>query len=142
MPSLRLTLSTLTLVIAALLTLSCGLGSPPKHVLESVTLNPQTADAQNFSNGQVQFVATGAYTTAPTIVTPLSATWGACYNFATTTEVTVTSNGLAQCTSGASGTFIVWASVPLDLPGAASCTAETACGGGCFVQGNALLTCP
>lgn len=142
MVRLRLTLSVISLALAACLTLSCGVGSPPKHLLESITLSPGMADAQNYANGQVQFTATGTYTTAPTIVTPLSATWGACYQLAPTTAVNVSQSGIAQCTAGASGTFFIWATVPLDLPGAYNCPAENACGGGCVVQATALLTCP
>ena len=142
MAKLRLTLSAMSLAAAASVALSCGVNNPPKHVLETITLNPSIADAQNYPNGQVQFVATGNYMSAPTVVTPLTATWGACNQFQTTTAVTVGSNGLAQCSAGASGTYTVWANVPLDIPGVANCTAENACGGGCVVQGNALLTCP
>lgn len=140
MKTLRLILSVFALALAASLALSCGLGSP-KHVLESVTLNPSIADAQNYPDGQVQFTATGYYMTAPTVVTPLSATWGTCYQLEATTGVSISSNGLAQCSAGASGTYMIWADVPLDL-GDVPCPAITACGGGCVVQGNALLTCP
>jgi hypothetical protein len=142
MANLRVTLSAVSLAAAASVAFSCGVNNPPKHVLETITLNPSIADAQNYPNGQVQFVATGNYMTPPTVVTPLTATWGACNQFQTTTAVTVGSNGLAQCSAGASGTYMVWANVPLDIPGVANCTAENACGGGCVVQGNALLTCP
>jgi len=136
MSNLRLPLSVAVLAVAACLTLACGVSSPPQHMLTSITLSPTSA------NGQVQFVATGTYTTAPVTVTPLTATWGACYQFQPTTAVTVSSTGLAQCASGASGTFFVWANDPIDAPGTYSCPAENACGGGCVVQGNALLTCP
>lgn len=142
MSRLRLTLSAISLTTAACLALSCGMGNPPQHMLESITLNPTSADAGNYANGQVQFVATGQYSTAPTIVTPLMATWGACYQFQPTTAVTVSQNGVAQCTPGASGTFFVWANDPIGGSGTFNCSAETACGGGCVVQANALLTCP
>jgi hypothetical protein len=141
MAKLRTVLPVCFLAVAALLALSCGIHQPG-HPLESITLSPTTADAENYPNGQVQFTATGNYMTPPLTVTPLSATWGACYQFQPTTEVSVTSTGLAQCSSGASGTFFVWANAPIDANGVYDCPANTVCGGGCVVQANALLTCP
>jgi hypothetical protein len=142
MKSLRLVLGLGTLVTVAVFALSCG-SSTPQHQIQSITLAPASADAENYANRQVQFVATGHYSTAPMTVSPLSANWGACSQFAATTAVSVTSYGLAQCASGAAGTYTVWANQPADLgPGVYNCAAETACGGGCTVQGSAQLTCP
>jgi len=142
MRKLMVTLSALALGVAALLTLSCGssANSDPNHVLQSITLNPATADAQDYPNGQVQFTATGYYNSAPNPVTPLTAAWGTCYQSAPTSEVTVSSAGVAQCASGAAGTYTVFAD---DVSGSgANCTAITACGGGCQISGSAQLTCP
>ena len=127
-------LSFLVLLIA--IALACG-ASPPQRTLQSITLAPATADA----NGEpVQFTATGIYNTQPIQVTPQSATWGACYQNASTTDVSVTSNGLAQCASGAMGTFTVFA---YDTVGQVCSGSVTACGGGgCYVTGTAQLTCP
>lgn len=50
----------------------------------------------------------------------------------------VTSTGLAQCASGAVGTYSVWANDPMPLgPGIYNCPASTACGGGYTIQATA-----
>ena len=131
----------LALVGAAAFALSCGSGSDPNHMLQSITLSPATADAQDYPGGLVQFTATGYYAVAPKTVTPLSACWGSCYNSASTTAITVSQSGVAQCASGAVGTFTVWANDPPG-PTGVGCNAITACGGGCMVSGTAQLTCP
>jgi hypothetical protein len=142
MRSLLVALSTFALGVAALLTLSCGssANSDPNRVLQSITLTPATADAQDYPNGQVQFTATGFYNSVPNTVTPLSAGWGTCSDNAATTAVTVSQAGVAQCASGAVGTYTVWAN---DYPSTnVGCNAVNACGGGCMVAGSAQLTCP
>jgi hypothetical protein len=126
-----------SLLALAAVALSCG--GDPNRQLQSISLSPASADAQNYANLQVQFIATGNYNTSPRMVAPMSATWGACYQNASTDAVTVTSQGLAQCASGATGTYEIWA---YDLPSGPNCTALTACGGGCTVVGSAQLTCP
>lgn len=140
MQRLWLVVSWMVLIGFSAVALSCG-ASP--HQLKSITLNPTNADAKNFSGGQVQFTATGHYDTDPITVTPIAATWGVCSNFQSTHEVSVTSSGLARCAIGASGTYTIWANNPAVLPpGAYTCVAQTACGGGCVIQGEAQLTCP
>jgi hypothetical protein len=141
----QLALFSLALVLAASLALSCGTGSENagsqnQDPLVSVTLSPGTADARDYPNGQVQFVATGFYINPSRTVSPLSAAWGTCYQEASTSEISVTAGGMAQCAPGAVGTFTVWADDP-PLSNVA-CNAITACGGGCFVAGTAQLTCP
>ena len=130
------------LVAAAAITLACG-NSPPR-LLESVTLAPVQADAQNFPGGLVQFTATGTYTKAPSPVTPLSATWGACdASGNVTTQVSISASGLAQCATGASGIYEVWAFDELPNPPLVGSCVVTACGAGCGrVTGAAVLTCP
>jgi hypothetical protein len=129
----------LTLIMVAWLTLACG-GSPERE-LESVTLSPATAAAQDFPGGQVQFSATGQYNTSPQTVTPLPGrSWGSCFQDASTTDVTVNSDGVAQCAIGAVGTYTVWAHAP--RVSTHSCLSEDACGAGCEVVGSAQLTCP
>ncbi len=129
--------------IMAIFALSCGTGSSsntPRQLL-SVTVSPATADAADYPSGQVPFTATGNYNSAPYTVTPLPGIWGACFNNASTTAISVTSEGVAQCAAGAVGTYTVWASAP-EFPNGANCQALTACGGGCFVAGTAQLICP
>ena len=126
---------------ATIVALGCGTG---RHQLESLTVTPATATAQ----GQgVQFTATGHWSGSPATVTPQSATWGACVQQVSgqspTTEVTVSSTGMAQCASGAKGTFTVFAyDPPLGTPPRPQCDALTSCGGGCTISGTAQLTCP
>jgi hypothetical protein len=132
----------LSAVFPVLVALSCGgnSSSAPRQLL-SVTVSPATADVANYPGGQVPFTATGNYNSAPSSVTPLpAARWGACYNNAPTTAITVTSEGVAQCGVGAVGTYTVWADAPA-FPNGPNCDAMTACGGGCFVVGSAQLTC-
>jgi hypothetical protein len=128
------------LLLAAVITLSCGTSSSSTRSIQSVSISPATATAQ--PGEQVQFTATGIFDAPPSPVTPVTATWGSCYQNAPTTAVTVSSNGIAQCASGASGTYTVWADVVQQ--GQRACPAyATACGGaGCVVTGTAQLTCP
>ncbi len=127
----------------------CGAGDPMSgHQLQSITIAPATATAQGQA---VQFTATGYWSGSPATVTPQSAYWGACVeqvsgntvNEQTTTEVTVSSSGMAQCASGAKGTFTVFAyDPPLGTPARPECNVLSACGGGCTISGTAQLTCP
>ena len=125
------------LVLVAAITIACGSSQP--RMLESVNLSPQEA---TFDGSPVQFTATGIYNRNPTSVTPFSATWGACDGEGNaTSEVTVSSTGLASCGSGVSGTFTVWG-YGMSISGA-TCNLVNACGGGCGrVTGTAQLTCP
>jgi hypothetical protein len=134
---------------AAIIPISCGTGANivSNRELQTITVTPATASAQ----GQpAQFTATGHWSAAPVTVTPQAANWGACVQQTSgntvmqsaTTEVTVSSSGLAQCASGAKGTFTVFAyDPPLGSTGA-NCNAITVCGGGCTISGTAQLTCP
>jgi hypothetical protein len=126
------------LILGAVI-LSCGTSTTTRNI-QTVTISPATATAQ--PGEQVQFTAAGIFNSPPSPVTPIAATWGACYQNAATTAITVSSNGVAQCVSGASGTYTVWAFVAKQGPGACPLYA-TACGvGGCQVTGTAQLTCP
>jgi hypothetical protein len=144
MKKLRFTLSFLALAVAAFLASSCGSSNamnqgpiaPPG--LQSITLNPATADAQDYPGGQVPFTATGHYINPLHTVTPQTATWVACQQNQPTTEVSVTAKGVAQCASGATGTYSVNA---WDV-GDPECLAVNACGTSCTIAGTAQLTCP
>jgi hypothetical protein len=141
MKTLGLPLSITLLVAAAAITLACGSSTKPVNnsgSIQSVTVSPAIADAEDFPGDQVQFVATGYYKTPPSPITPLAAMWGVCQNNAATAEVTISSNGLAHCAAGATGKYSVFAG---DFPDP-SCLAITACGGACMVTGTAQLTCP
>jgi hypothetical protein len=135
MKRLRLSLISLALVLAASLALSCGANSTPGK-LQSITISPATASA-GLPGLTVQFTATGHYSAAPYAVTPQPASWGACYQNAPTTAVTVTSTGLAQCES-AGGPTVEYSIFAFDQT---NCNLLTACGGGCTVVGTAQLSC-
>src|SRR5579872_5813438 len=96
----RFVLISLAWFAVASFLLACGSSTPRQ--LQSITVSPAAADAQNSPGGQVQFTATGNYNTSPQMVTSPSVTWGTCYQNASTNAVSVTSGGLAQCAPGAS----------------------------------------
>jgi len=135
--------SLLSLILAGtLVVLSCG-GGQSQSQLQTVAVNPPTADAQNYANGEVPFVATGYYVDPDHTVTPLaSAWWTACNGNAPTTDIVLSQSGAAQCASGAKGTYTIFATAPKS---GTACPAITPCGvvvGGCVVNGTAQLTCP
>jgi hypothetical protein len=136
MKKLRLPLLSLALVLAASLALSCGSNSTPGQ-LQSITISPATAIAGGLPGQTVQFTATGHYSAAPYAVTPQPATWGACYQNAPTTEVTVTSTGAAQCV-GAGGPTDDYSIFAFDQT---NFNLLAACGGGCTIVGTAQLSC-
>jgi hypothetical protein len=133
----RLALISLALVLAASFALSCGTTSLPTPTgqLQSITVSPDSATMADTIT-QVQFTATGHYNSPPYTLTPQPAAWGACYENAPTSAVTVDSSGLAQCvTTGGGVTYSVFAFVQTN------CDLVTACGGGCTVVGTAQLSC-
>jgi hypothetical protein len=132
MKELRFALSFLALILAASFALSCGASQGPGQ-LQSIALSPAAAAAQQ------QFTATGFYVHPNHTVIPQPASWGACQQNVPTTEVSVTQGGMAQCASGATGTYDVFAFVTVNQV----CTLpQNQCGGGCNVVGTAQLTCP
>jgi hypothetical protein len=132
MKKFRFAFSFLALVLAAFFALSCGSG---QGQLQSITLSPAAADARQ------QFTATGYYSNPTHTITPQPANWVACQQNAPTADVSVTNTGVAQCASGAAGTYSIKA---WDIPnvGVYPCPAQTACSGGCAVWRTAQLTCP
>jgi hypothetical protein len=126
------------LAAAVLMTAGCAEGN---RELQSLSVSPATATA---NGSPVQFRATGHWSQSPTTVTPMPATWGACVNGDTpTTEVTVSSTGLATCASGAKETYDVFAWDPQYGATGAECDVVTACGAGCGrVAAMVQLTCP
>jgi hypothetical protein len=125
------------LILTAAIALSCGGSS---HIPESVTVSPAMADG---ANGPVQFTATAYFNTKPSPISPASATWGACGANANNSGVSISANGLAQCTSGPAQTYIIFAFVP-DPNFKGTCGSEALpCAGSCGgVVGTAQLTCP
>jgi hypothetical protein len=128
-------------VFVAAITLACG--SSPR-ALQSVSLSPPSADAQG---SPVQFTATGHFNHQPSSAILTSANWGACYQNQPTTAVSVSAEGLAQCASGAVGTYTVWAWAESSADSCGGNNGEVPanpCGGAseCQPTGTAQLTCP
>ena len=96
-------------------TVGCGsMGSSSNRVLQSMTVSPAIADAQNFPQGQVQFSAMGTFSKAPSpalvpvpFVSPYTGSWLS----ANSNVATISQNGVAQCVAGASGTVTIQAVV-------------------------------
>ena len=126
---------------AVLFIAGCIAGGMGTRVLESLSISPGTVTAGGSS---AQFTATGYWSAAPTMETPIAANWGACTTDSVpTSDVTVSTSGQATCSSGAKGTYMVFAWDPQYGYTGPVCTAITACGGGCGrVAATAQLTCP
>jgi hypothetical protein len=115
--------------------LGCG-----NNKLASVNLSPTVADAQNFPGGQVQFAATGTYSSSSKVVPLTNVTW--CIGSATgmcngniATSASVDGKGLAQCLPGATGTVTV-------IAGSGGPRPNPDGGYQLGVFGTAQLTCP
>lgn len=107
--------------------------------LQSISVTPQSANAQNFTNKQVQFTATGAYTMAPMSGTP-QVLWSIGNPFSAMpvpAGVTISPNGMAQCTTF-TGTVTITATAPMDLGMPLSQMGMMTSN----VSGMAQLTCP
>jgi len=91
-----------------------GCGS--NRELQSVSLNPASADARNFPNGQVSFIATGTFSMPPSPVnlTSKDVFWcvgssnGACVGNVNP-GANLDQNGAAQCNPGFVGTATILA---------------------------------
>jgi hypothetical protein len=127
--------------IAASIALGCS--NIPQRQALSVTVSPAIVTAP--ADGQVQFAATGTYNLAPTTVDPLQANWAIVDQSGQPTVAVTVDNGLAQCSSAASGVFTVGAwVVEFSKPPDVVCNVVTAFGNPCgdSVIGFAQLTCP
>lgn len=129
----------LVLPVVSLGTAGCG----SSRQLQSVTLSPASADAQNFPNGQVSFTATGTFSKKPSPLqlTGKDVTWcagsssGMCVGNINP-GITVDQNGLAQCVPGFTGTVTI-------LAGTKSFSMMNTDGGSQLkIFGTAQLTCP
>lgn len=130
--------SLLVLLLVLALVISCS----SNRQLQSVSISPASAEAKNFPDGQVPFLATGMFSKppSPAPLTSSDVTWcvgagGVCAGNIIT-FVTVDQNGVAQCSQGASGTETV-------LAGTKSSTMMNPDGGVQLkVFGSAQITCP
>lgn len=116
--------------------LLAGCGNVPQLV--SISISPATATALDSASGTVQFVATGTYSDAR-VVSPLPAFWGEHAPWIEIPDhvgVTVSSNGLAQCTTYKGSTPIVAIAPKNSDTPLAMMTVGTP-----VVMGTAQLTC-
>jgi len=114
--------------------------------MQSITVTPTSATAQNSPGGQVQFTATGHFNMDPmtampqvlwTIGSPFSTMPMSSSAMPTPAGVTINANGMAQC-NGFVGTVTIQATAPMDPNMALSqMTAMTS-----NVAGMAQLMCP
>jgi len=151
MPHFRLVVSLSLLGAAA--SLACGTSRSDAHLIQSLTVSPTSADAQNYPGGKIPFAATGHYNTAPMTVSPLKANWnpyaeqiwnGSVTYVPANGAISVDSSGVAQCAATASGTYAVLAWTIQDPNLSGGCGSMNSFGEpGCnVVQGMAQLTCP
>jgi hypothetical protein len=150
---LRVVISFGLLGVAACLTLACGSSRSGPHIIQSLTVSPSSVDAKNYPGGKIPFVATGHYSTAPTVITPLTANWdpyvelifnGSVSYAPADGAISVDTRGVAQCAAAASGTYAVLAWVVQDPTWQGACGSQNSFGEpGCnAVQGMAQFTCP
>jgi hypothetical protein len=126
------------LVFAVLAAAGCG----TSRQLQSVTLSPASADAQNFAQGQVQFTATGTFNQKPSPVQLgsqdvswcVGASSGQCAGNIFTGAI-VDQNGVARCQAGFAGTATI-------LAGQGKPAAIPDQGSQLKVFGAAQLSCP
>lgn len=107
----------------------CGNGGP--RVLQSISVIPASADAQNFPNHQVQFTALGNYSQppSPSEITPTG------WSLSDPSVATIGQSGLAQCKSGALAVVTVRAFACCAPCSGTGCTAAQ-------LSGTAQLSCP
>jgi len=90
------------------------MADPPRQLL-SISITPATADAQTFTNGQVQFTATGTFSDGSK--SQITALWTLNGRFTETAilNIMLNSSGMAQCVAGGFvGTGGVFATAPAD----------------------------
>jgi hypothetical protein len=137
MPNRRYFAALLFVVALAFQGINCGSSSSmnSNRVLNSIAVTPATANAQG---GQVQFTATGTFSTppSPAVLTFASPNVGS-FVVDPAMATIVSSNGgtvTVKCVSGASGTTTITAN---------ACAFATGTMGTCVpVMGSAKLTCP
>ena len=119
--------------------LGCGgngaISAQPQHQLLSITVSPASGTAAA-SGGQMQFVATGHYGSAPISVTPLQASWG---TYSKRIGIT-TQNGLVSCAAAGTTTIEAWAMLQDSGP---VCNVIDLAGMPCgTINARAEFTCP
>lgn len=132
-----------------LLLMVCASSCGSNRHLQSVSISPATADAKDYPNGLVPFVATGMFSSppSPAALTSQEVTW--CYGGMTNVAnpvagvcagniaqfATVDQNGVAQCAPTFTGTVYILAGTP-------SSPVMPDMGAPLKIFGSAQLTCP
>lgn len=127
------------LVVSFMSMVGCGAhmqSMNSNRVLLSMSVSPASADAQNFSNGQVMFTATGAFSQPPspapvTLMAPYSGSWEVSNN----NMAMINQNGMAQCLPGASGPVTVFVQASTNAATGTGATSTS-------VSASATLICP
>jgi hypothetical protein len=130
-------------LLSLLVVLSCGSSCGSNRQLQSIAVSPNSADAQNFSGGMVQFAALGTYSggsqgPVSSIQWCASPSSGTCNVNNIKTGVTISPTGLAQCDAGSLGTWTINADSP-PVPTGGQPGGEQ---GASIIVGSATLTCP
>jgi hypothetical protein len=132
------------LLLLTLLVITLGCGS--SRSLQSVTVMPAVADAQNFPNGQVSFTATGMFNKPPSPqkLTGQDVTWcvgltaGSCAgNIAV--GAAVDQNGVASCLANFPNNL---AKTWIVMAGKSKSSMNPDTGSQMTIFGSAQLTCP
>ena len=109
------------------------------RLLLVVSVDPASANASHFDNGQVQFTASGTFNLSPTTVNRLGGVvWTvdrpAFSGLPDMGHATISPNGVAQCAMDFSGSVTVFATAPADPTQPVSLSNEKV--------GTAQLVCP
>jgi hypothetical protein len=148
------------LLVSSLLIIGCGGtammngATVSTRALESITVSPSSADAHNFPNSQVQFMATGMFNMSPTSVTSMPVMWSVgnpafmsptpmpmsmrSSIFASASGApTIDGNGVAQCNG-----FVGIATIEATAPSNPNTPLSQMNSMMSVVTGRANLTCP
>jgi hypothetical protein len=109
------------------------------RLLVAVSVNPNSIDPVNLSNGQAQFSATGTFNMSPTTVEPMAnVVWTidrpAFSAMPDSGHAFIDTNGVAHCAQGFIGTAQVFATAPANPDQPLSTQNQ--------VVGSATLMCP
>src|SRR5262245_29080613 len=129
-------------LFAWLATIGCSgffFSSNNGRLLVVVSVDPVSANASQFTNGQVQFTASGTFNRSPTSVNPLgSVVWTvdhpAFSGLPDSGHATITADGVAQCAMDFSSSVTVFATAAADPTQPVSLSNEKV--------GTAQLMCP
>ncbi len=129
--------------LVVLFSCACGGG----RTLQSIAVSPASADGASSPNGQVQFTASGSYSSAPVTATPPNLQWTVDYlpwqaqpEIITINTPTISATGVAQCPAAganASAETHKILAIAANIDNAAIAT-----DGSNAVVGSAQMTCP